>query len=112
MQKPLVAGQGKQFPARFCWLLHGEMYPAGRCGPRRGKIPEADRGERAAPDPWLRWQRSGVGAGFEPEAGHLVLLVTNAQREVIQGAGKDGVEAYVELLKRRYVVVPPDEHLR
>ncbi len=56
----------------------GEMYPAGRRGPQRGKIPEADGGRLAAPDPGLRGRRGGVGAGFEPECGNLVLLVADA----------------------------------
>ncbi len=100
----------KWFQTRFCWLLRGEMYPAGCRGPRRGKIPEAGGGGRAAPDPGLRWRRSGVSAGFEPEGGHLVLLVADAQREVMQGAVKDSVGAVVELLKQRYMLSPPDEH--
>jgi hypothetical protein len=85
------------------------MYPAGRRGPWQ-KILEADGGGRAAPDPGLcRW-RGRVGAGFEPEGGHLVLLVADAQREVMQGAAKDGVGAVIGRLERRYVAVPPHEH--
>jgi hypothetical protein len=38
--------------------------------------PPVDGGDgRAAPDPGLRRRRSGVGAGLEPESGHLVLFV-------------------------------------
>jgi hypothetical protein len=79
------------------------MYPAGRRGP-------ADGGGQAAPDPGLRRRRGGVSAGFEPEVGYLVLLVADAQREVMQGAAKDGVGAVVELLKQWYVLILPDEH--
>ncbi len=88
------------------------MYPAGRCGPWREKIPEADGGGQAAPDPGLRRRCSGVGAGFEPEDGHLVLLFTDTQREMMQGAAKDGVGAIVEWLKRWYVAVPPHVNRR
>ncbi len=112
MQKPLAAGQGKRFPARFCWLLWGEMYPAGRRGAWWGKIPKADDGGWAAPDPGLRRRRGGVSAGFESEGGHLVLLVANAQREMMHEAAKDGIGAVVERLKRRYVAFLPHEHSR
>ncbi len=100
----------KQFPVQFCWLLRGEMNPAGRRGPRREKIPEADGGGQAAPDPGLRRRCSGVGAGFKLESGHLVPLVADAQRKTMQGAANDGVGAVIEWLKRRYVAVPPHEH--
>ncbi len=83
------------------------MYPAGRHGPWRRKIPEADGGGQAAPDPGLRRWRGRIGAGFEPEGGHLVLLVANAQSVVMQGAANDGVGAIVEQMERRYVAVPP-----
>jgi hypothetical protein len=66
---------GKRFPVRFFWLLWGEIYPAGRRGPRRGKIPEADGGGLATPDPGFRRWRGRVGAGLQSEGGHLVLLV-------------------------------------
>ncbi len=86
------------------------MYPAGRSGPWRGEIPEADCHGLEAPVTGLRRRCSGDGAGFEPEDGHLVLLVADAQREVVQGASKDGVGAVVEWLKQRYVALPPYEH--
>jgi hypothetical protein len=51
-KNPCRRARGKRFPARFCWLLWGKVYPAGR-GPWWGKIPEADGGGRAAgPRPW------------------------------------------------------------
>jgi len=75
------------------------MYPAGCRGPWRWKIPEVDSDGWAAPDPGLHRQRGRVGAGFEPEGGHLVFLVDNAQCEVMQGAAKDGVGAVLELLE-------------
>ncbi len=103
---------GKGFPARFCWLLWGEVYPVDRHSPWWGKIPEADGGKQAAPDPGLRRRRCGVGAGLESEGGHLVLLVADAQHEVVQGAENDSVWAVVHLLERRYVSVPPHEHRR
>jgi hypothetical protein len=87
-------------PGAVLLVLWGKMYPTGRRGPRRGKIPKADGGGRAATDPGLRRWRGRLGAGFEPEGGHLVLLVANAQREVMQGAAKDGIGAAVEQLKR------------
>jgi hypothetical protein len=85
------------------------MYPASRRGPWQGEIPEADVSGWAAPDPGLRRLSGRVGAGFEPESGHFVLLVADAQREVMQRAAKDGVGAVVE---RRYVAVLPHEHRR
>jgi hypothetical protein len=27
--------KGKRFPAQFCWLLQGNVYPAGHCGKSR-----------------------------------------------------------------------------
>ncbi len=105
MQNSWRLARGKWFPAQFCWLLRGEVYPASRRGPWRGKIPAADGGRQAASDPGLRRRRSGVGAGFEPEGGHLVLLVADAQREMVQGAAKDGVGAGVERLKQRHLAV-------
>jgi hypothetical protein len=93
-------------------LLWGEVYMAGRRGPWRGKIPEADGGRRAAPDPELHRRRCKVGAGFEFEGGHLVLLVADVQRKVMQGAANDGVGAIVQRLERCYVAVPPHEHRR
>ena len=86
------------------------MYPACRRGPWRGKIPEADGGGRAAPDPGLRRWRGRVGAGFEPEGGHLVFLVDDAQCEVMQGAAKDSVGAVIQ--QRRYVSDLPYKHRR
>ncbi len=47
-KNPWRRARGKRFPALFCWLLWGEMYPAHRRGPWRGKISEADGG----PGPW------------------------------------------------------------
>ncbi len=43
-KNPWRRPRGKRFPARFCWLLWGEVYPAGRRGPRRREIPKADGG--------------------------------------------------------------------
>ena len=60
-KNPWRRAKGKRFPARFCWLLWGEVYPAGRRGPWWGKIPEEDGGGRAAPDPGLRRRRCRVG---------------------------------------------------
>jgi hypothetical protein len=111
-KNPWQLAKGKRFPAGFCWLLQCDVYPADCHGPWRGKIPQADGGGRAAPDPGLRRRHSGVGAGFEPEGGYLVLLVADAQCEMVQGAAKDGVGAIIEQLKRRYVAVPPHEHRR
>jgi hypothetical protein len=86
------------------------MYPAGRRGPWRGKIREVDSSGRAAPDPGLRRRRCRDGAGLESEGRHLVLLVVDAQREVVQGASNDCLGAIVQQLERRYVAVLPHEH--
>ncbi len=53
-----------------------------------------------------------MGAGLESEGRHLVLLVADAQREVVQGAANDSVGAVVQRLERWYVAVPPHEHRR
>jgi hypothetical protein len=97
-----MKARGKWFPARFCWLLWGEVHPAGRRCPRRRKIPEADGGGRAAKDPGLRRRRCRVGAGFESEGRHLVLLIADAQREVMQGAANDGIRAILKRWEQRY----------
>ncbi len=68
-----------------------------------------DADGRAAPYPGLRGWCGRVRAGFEPEGRHLVLLVTDAQREVMQGEVKDGVGAVIE---RWHVAIPPHEHRR
>ncbi len=95
---------------RFCWLLWGEVYPVSGRGPWRGKIPEADGGGRAALDPSKRGHRCRISAGLETEGRNLVLLVADAQREVVQGAANDGIGAIIQQLERRYVAVPPHEH--
>ncbi len=46
-KNPWRLARGKRFPARFCWLLWGEVYPAVRRGPWR-RIPEADIGRQVA----------------------------------------------------------------
>jgi hypothetical protein len=93
-------------PGAVLLAAAGRSVPASSRSPWRAKIPEADGGRRAASDPGLRRRRSGVGAGFEPEGGHLVLLVADAQSEMVQGGAKDGVGAIVERLK------PPHKHRR
>ncbi len=50
----------------------------------------------AAPGPRLCRRHCGVGAWIQPASRHLVLLVSDAQDEVVQGAAKDGVGAVVE----------------
>ncbi len=111
-KNPWRRARGKRFPARFCWLLWGEVYPAGRSGPRRQEIPEADGGGRAAPDHGYRGRPYRIRAGFESEGRHLVHLVADPQRELVQGAANDCVGAVVQRLERRYVAVPPHEHCR
>jgi hypothetical protein len=46
-KNPWRRARGKRFPARFCWLLWSEVYPAGHRGPRRREIREAYGGGRA-----------------------------------------------------------------
>jgi hypothetical protein len=98
---PLLKGY---FPERsFVWLVF--------CNSAWwGKIPEADSGGQAAPVPGLHRRRCRVSAGHESEGRHLVLLVADAQREVVQGAANDGVGAVIQRLERRYVAVLPHEH--
>jgi hypothetical protein len=71
--------RGKWFPARFLCVRWGEVYPASQ------KILKVDCGVRAAHGPGLRRRRCGVGAGLQPKGGHLVLLVADAQGEMVQG---------------------------
>ncbi len=66
-KNPWWLARGKRFPVRFCRLLWGKVQPVWRYGPGRGKIPEADSGWRAAPDPRLRGRLCRVGAGLESE---------------------------------------------
>ncbi len=112
MQKPLAACQGNAVLGAVLLVAVGEVYLAGHRGPRRQEISEADGGGRAAPDPRKRRRRCTIGAGLESEDRHLVLLVADAQRELVQGAANDGVGAIVQRLERRYVAVPPHEHCR
>jgi hypothetical protein len=93
-------------------LLWGEKYPVGHRGPWWWEVSEADGGGRAAPYPGKRGQRCRIGEGLKSEGRHLVLLVTDAQHEVVQGAANDGVGAVVLRLERRYVAIPPHEHCR
>ena len=79
-------------------------------GPQRREIPEADGGGRAAPDPGKRGRRCRIGAGLESEGKHLVLLVADAQHEVVQGAAKDGVGAVIEQLEWWDMAIPLDKH--
>ena len=85
MQKPLVAGQGKTVPRAFLLVAVGRSIPGGPSRPLAVRNPGSDGGGRAAPDPGLRRRRCGVGAGLESEGGHLVLLVADAQGEMVQG---------------------------
>ncbi len=62
-----------------------------------------------APGPGLRRWCSWVIPGFQLEGGHLVLPVDDVQGEVVQGAARDGIGAFVEQLEWWYVAVPPDE---
>jgi len=75
----MLAVVGRNVPGRLPLPLAGE-----NPGSRR---------QWAAPDPGLHRWCGRFGAGFELEGGHLVLLVANAQREVMQGAAKGGVGA-------------------
>ncbi len=115
MQKPLSACQGKMVPGAVLLVAVGQSVPGRPPRPLVGENPGSGWrrvGRRPAPDPGLRGRRCGVGAGLESEGGHLVLLVADAQREVVQGAANDGVGAGVQRLERRYVSVPPHEHRR
>jgi hypothetical protein len=94
-KNPWWHARGKRFPARFCWLLWGELYPVGRHGPRPGQIMEVDNGGRAALNPGKSRRRCRIGTGLESEGRHLVLLVADAQHEVMPGAANDGVGAFI-----------------
>ncbi|MFO0007168.1 MAG: hypothetical protein ACK559_39250, partial [bacterium] len=72
------------------------MYPAGRHGTRRGEVPEAYGGGRAAPNSGQRGRRSGVGEWFESEGRHLVHPVADAQREVVKRTANDVVGTVVQ----------------
>jgi hypothetical protein len=96
--------------AEFCRILRNSVCFSKNSVFRR-KSKTHFRGH-PTPDPGLHRRRCKVGAGFESEGGHLVLLVADVQREVMQGAANDGVGAIVQRLERQYVVVPPHEHRR
>jgi hypothetical protein len=106
VQKPLAACQGKTVPGAVLLVAARRSVPG---GPPQ-KILEADGGGRAAPDPGYRGRRCRIGAGLESEGRHLVLLVADAQREVVQGAANDSVGTAVQQLKQRYMAVQPHEH--
>jgi hypothetical protein len=108
VQKPLAACQGKTVPGAVLLVAAGRSVPG---GPPQ-KILEADGGGQAAPDPGYRGWRCKISAGLESEGRHLVLLVTDAQREVVQGAANDSVGTAVQQLKQRYMAVQPHEHCR
>ncbi len=93
MQKPLAACQGKTVSA---------------AAPSGGK----SRKRTAAGGRPRTLGSAGGAVGLESEGRHLVLLVADAQREVVQGAANDGVGAVVQQLEQRYVAVPPHEHCR
>ncbi len=107
-KNPWWHARGKRFPEQFCWLLRGEVYPA---GPPQ-KILEADDGGQAAPDPGYCGRHCRIGAGLESEGRHLVLLVADEQCEVVQGAGNDSVGTVVKRLEQRYMAVQPHKHCR
>jgi hypothetical protein len=94
-KNPWRQARGKRFTAWFCWLLWGELYPVGRRSPRRGQIMEVDSGGRAALNPGKSRRCCRIGTGLESEGRHLVLLVADAQHEVMLGAGNDGVGAFI-----------------
>ncbi len=47
-----MKARGKRFLARFCWLLWGEVHPAGRRCPRQGENPGSGRRRAGGPGPW------------------------------------------------------------
>jgi hypothetical protein len=75
-------------------LLHIPLHAAGRsapCEPPRslaGEILKAYGGGWASPGPGLRRRPCVVRAGLKLEGGHPVLLVPNAQGEMVQGSAK------------------------
>jgi hypothetical protein len=111
VQKPLVAGQGKTVPSAVLLVAVGRSIPGGPSRPLAVRNPGSSGG-RAAPDPGLRRRRCRVGAGLESKGRHLILLVANAQCEVVQGGANDSTGVVVQRLERRYVAVPPHEHRR
>ncbi len=44
------------------------------------------------------------------EGRHIVLLVADAQSEVMQGAANDGVGAIIKQMERLYMAIPPHKH--
>ncbi len=61
VQKPLAACQGKTVPGAVLLAAVGRSVPGRPPRPLVGKIPEADGGGRAAPDPGLHRRRCRVG---------------------------------------------------
>jgi hypothetical protein len=77
-----------------------------------GENPGSRRRRAGGPGPRAAPAALEVGAGLESEGRHLVLLVTDEQCEVVQGAANDGVGAVIERLERRYMALPPYKHRR
>ncbi len=102
--------RGKRFPARFWWLLWGEVYPGDAAVPGGGKSRKLTAGGRPLTLGCAGGAvRSVLGLSRSVDK---VLLVANAQLEVMQGAANDDVGAVIKRLERRYVAVTPHEHRR
>ncbi len=88
----------------------------GENGSRRGSAgccgAKCTRWVHAAPGGGLRRRHCGVGAGLESEGGHLVLLVADAQREVVQGAANDSVWAVEKLIQFSSIKLMHSFHFR
>ncbi len=112
VQKPLAAGQGKTFPGAVTLHVAGRNVPCGSPKCQAWENPESGwqrAGRLAAPGPRLCRRHCGVGAWIQPASRHLVLLVSDAQDEVVQGGAKDGVGVVVERLEQWDMALPWDE---
>jgi hypothetical protein len=108
VQKPLAACQGKTVPGPVRLVALGRSVHGGPPRPPAAGSPGSVRQRRAAPNPGQRQGRCRIRAWFESECRHLVHLVADAQREVVD----DGVGTVVQRLERQHVAVPPHEHHR
>jgi hypothetical protein len=74
VQKPLAACQAKMVPGAVLLAAVGRSVPGGPPQPLAGENLGSGRRRAEGPGPWAARRRCRVGAGYESEGGHLVLL--------------------------------------
>jgi hypothetical protein len=99
--------QGKTVPGAVLLAAVGRSAPGGAPLSQAGENPGSGLRRAGSPRPWAAKAALWVGAGFESEGRHLVLLIADAQREVMQGVANDGIGAVTGAAVR---AVPPHKH--